>query len=378
MPQPLSLLHVLPSFDLDARGARVARLMTAFGDRARHRFVVADATRLGARERIGKGVRFEIVQEVPPLAGKPSLGRYEALAKLMRGHDLVLTYDWAAIDALMARRVFARGLPPVIHHEDGFVGAEANGLRRDRTIYRRLALSAAHALVVPSRALERIALEVWKQPRARVHRIGNGVATALYAERPDPRALPGFVRNERELTIGAVGALLPHKDLPALVRAVGGLSTRFRLVIVGDGPERAGIERAALAMGIDDRIVLTGAVERPYRYMGLFDLLALSSTSEQSPTSVVEAMAAGLPVVSPPVGDVAEMVAPENLPFVTEHHGEVRLRDAIQALAGDAALRARVGAANRAKARAEFDETDMIARYAALYAAAAGRPTCLG
>ncbi|MBW6525520.1 glycosyltransferase [Sphingomonas sp. RHCKR7] len=376
MPQPLSLLHVLPSFDLDARGARVARLMTAFGDRARHRLIVADATRLAARQRVGKGVRYEIAQEAAPLAGKPSLARYEALAKLMRGHDLVLTYDWAAIDAVMARRVFARGLPPVIHHEDGFVDVEAGGLRRDRTIYRRLALSAAHALVVPSRALERIALETWKQPRARVHRIGNGVATALYAERPEPRALPGFVRNERELTIGAVGALLPHKDLPALVRAVGGLATRFRLVIVGEGPERAAIERAALAMGIDDRVVLTGSVERPYRYMGLFDLLALSSTSEQMPTPVIEAMAAGLPVVSPPVGDVAEMVSPENLPYVTEHHGEVRLRDAIQDLA-DPALRARVGAANRGKARAEFDEADMIARYAALYAAAAGDPAGL-
>ncbi len=378
MPQPLSLLHVLPNFDLDARGARVARLMTAFGDRARHRLVIGDTGRLAARQRVGTGVRYEIAQEAAPLAGKPSLARYEALAKLMRGHDLVLTYDWAAIDAVMARRVFTRGLPPVIHHEDGFVDAEAGGLRRDRTIYRRLALSAAHALVVPSRALERIALETWKQPRARVHRIGNGVATALYAERPDPRALPGFIRNERELTIGAVGALLPHKDLPALVRAVGGLSTRFRLVIVGEGPERAAIERAALAMGIDDKVVLTGAVERPYCYMGLFDLLALSSTSEQTPTSVIEAMAAGLPVVSPPVGDVAEMVAPENLPFVTEHHGEVRLRDAIQALADDPVLRARVGAANRAKARAEFDEADMIGRYAALYAEAAGRPTCLG
>ncbi|MGK6323950.1 glycosyltransferase family 4 protein [Sphingomonas sp. DT-51] len=378
MSQPLSILHVLPSFDLDARGARVARLMTAFGARARHRLVVADIDRLGARARIGTGVRYEVAQDAPAFGGAPSLARYEAWARLMRGHDLVLTYDWAAIDAVMARRVFARAMPPVIHHEDGFADVEASGLRRDRTIYRRIALSAAHALVVPSRALERIARETWRQPRARVHRIGTGIATALYAERLDPRALPGFVRNERELAIGAVGALLPHKDLPALVRAVGGLSTRFRLVVVGDGPERQAIERAALAMGIDDRVVLTGAVERPYRYMGLFDLLALSSTREQSPTSVVEAMAAGLPVVSPPVGDVAEMVAPENLPFVTEHHGEVRLRDAIQTLAGDADLRQRVGRANRAKARADYDEADMIRRYAGLYATAAGRPACLG
>ena len=174
--------------------------------------------------------------------------------------------------------------------------------------------------------------------------------------------------------IGAVAPLVASKDLPALVRAVGGLSTRFRLVIVGEGPEREAVEQAALAMGIDDRVVLAGAIDRPYRYMALFDLLALSSRSEQMPTSVLEAMAAGLPIVSTPVGDIAEMVAPENLPFITEHHGEVRLRDAIQALATDRELRERVGAANRAKARAEFDETRMIARCATLYAQAAGRP----
>ena len=131
-------------------------------------------------------------------------------------------------------------------------------------------------------------------------------------------------------------------------------------------------------MGIDDRVVLPGFLDRPYRFMGLFDMLALSSRSEQAPISVIEAMAAGLPVVSPPVGDVAQMVSAENRPFITEHHGEVRLRDAMQALAGDRDLRQRVGAANREKAVAEFDEGVMIDRYAALYAGAVGQPGCLG
>ena len=88
-------------------------------------------------------------------------------------------------------------------------------------------------------------------------------------------------------------------------------------------------------------------------------------------------MAAGLPVVSTPVGDVPRMVAAENAPFVTGGD-EVLLRDALQALVSDADLRARVGAANRAKARAEFDEGAMIARYKALYAGAMGRPGALG
>ena len=80
---------------------------------------------------------------------------------------------------------------------------------------------------------------------------------------------------------------------------------------------------------------------------------------------------------APPVGDVPAMVAPENAPFITDYHGEVRLRDAMQVLAADEGLRRSVGAANRARARAEYDEGAMIARYAALYAAAVGRPGCL-
>ena len=373
MPAPVRILHLHSTFDLGGKEARAVRLMNAWGDRATHMIVSAMPDNLSARDRIDRGIRHEIAQDPPPLTGRPSVARYEAIARFMRGFDLVLTYNWGAIDGVMARRVFGRGAPPLVHHEDGFNEDEAAGLKRERNYYRRVALPAAHALAVPSRVLEEIALGTWKQPRTRVHRIANGIPTALYADKPDLKAIPGFVRNEREVTIGTVAGLRAVKDLPALVRACGGLSARFRLVIVGEGPERGAIEQAALAMGIDDRVVLPGFLDRPYRYMGLFDLLALSSRSEQFPISVVEAMAAGLPVVAPPVGDVAGMVAEANRPFILSHHGEVRLRDAIQALAEDVDLRARVGAANRAKARAEFDEGVMIARYAALYEGAMGR-----
>lgn len=373
-----SILHLHSTFDLGGKEARAVRLMNAFGDRARHTIVSSMPDRYGARDRIAKGVTYEIAQDAPPLTGKPSVGRYEAIARYMRRFDLVLTYNWGAIDGVMARRVFRRGEPPLVHHEDGFNEDEAGGLRRERNLYRRLALGAAHALVVPSRSLERIALDTWKQPRPRVHRIANGIATALYDAAPDPKGIPGFVRKPKEVVIGTVAGLRAVKDLPQLVRAAGGLSSRFRLVIVGEGPERPAIEQAAMAMGIDDCVLLPGFLDRPYRFMRHFDLLALSSRSEQFPISVVEAMAAGLPIVAPPVGDVPQMVAAENAPFITDHHGEVRLRDAMQALAQDADLRARIGAANRMKAQAEYDEGTMIARYAALYAEAMGRPGILG
>lgn len=377
MPQPINILHLHSTFDLGGKEARAVRLMNAFGDRARHTIVSGMEGRYGARERIAKGIRYEIAQTPPPLQGKPSVGRYDAIARYMRRFDLVLTYNWGAIDGVMARRVFGRGVPPVVHHEDGFNEDEAAGLKRERNLYRRLALSAAHGLAVPSTTLERIALDTWKQPRAKVHRIVNGIATELYAKRPEPKAIPGFVRKPREVVIGTVAGLRAVKDLPALVRAAGGLSHRFRLVIVGEGPERAAIEQAALAMGIEDELVLPGFLDRPYRFMGHFDMLALSSRSEQFPIAVVEAMAAGLPIVAPPVGDVPFMVAPENAPFITDYPGEVRLRDAMQALIADPDLRRTVGDANRRKAQAEYDERQMIARYAALYESALGRPGAL-
>lgn len=378
MAAPLNILHLHSTFELGGKEARAVRLMNAFGDRARHTIVSGMEGRYGARERIAKGVKYEIAQNPPPLQGKPSVGRYDAIARYMRRFDLVLTYNWGAIDGVMARRVFGRGVPPIVHHEDGFNEDEAGGLKRERNLYRRLALSAAHGLAVPSTSLERIALETWKQPRARVHRIINGIDTALYARRPDPKAIPGFVRKPKETVIGTVAGLRAVKDLPALVRAVGGLSTRFRLVIVGEGPERAAIQQAALAMGIEDQLVMPGFLDRPYRFMGHFDLLALSSLSEQFPISVVEAMAAGLPIVAPPVGDVPTMVSAENAPFITEYPGEVRLRDAMQALIVDPDLRKRVGEANRRKAETEYDERHMIQRYAALYEEAVGRPGALG
>lgn len=377
MPQ-ISILHLHSSFDFGGKEARATRLMNAWGQRARHVIVSAAPGALGAQGAIAKGVAYEMAQDPPPLAGRPSVARYEAIARFMRRFDLVLTYDWGAIDGVMARRAFGKDAPPLVHHENGFNADEADGLKIERNMYRRIALPAAHALAVPSETLEAIALKAWKQPPARVRRIVNGIATRLYAERPDPKAIPGFKRDPKEVVIGAVAGLQPIKDLPALVRAAGGLSGRFRLVIVGEGPERGKIEAAAQAMGIADRLVMPGFVERPYRYMGLFDMLAVSSRSEQFPTSVVEAMATGLPVASMPVGDLRRMVSEDNRPFVAEFPTEVKLRDMMQALMNHPDVRAQVGAANRAKAAAEYDEAVMIARYTALYEEALRRPGALG
>ena len=227
--------------------------------------------------------------------------------------------------------------------------------------------------MVPSRKLERIALEVWKQPRSRVQRIGNGIDTRAFAAAPKRDVLPGLIKRPGEFWLGSLAGLREVKDLPVLVRAIGKLPPDWHLVIAGEGPEREGLVRLAVELGVEDRVHLPGFVARPEQLVGLFDLFALSSRSEQFPLSVVEAMAAALPVVAPRVGDIAEMVASENGPFLAPPGDEGALAAQLRALADSPADRKRIGQANRAKARAEYDEQGMAQRYRALYWGLMGR-----
>jgi glycosyltransferase involved in cell wall biosynthesis len=150
----------------------------------------------------------------------------------------------------------------------------------------------------------------------------------------------------------------PHRD-------------RLQLVIVGEGPEREAILAEAAACGLDD-ICMAGFMREPWRFVGLFDIFALSSDSEQFPISLVEAMAAGLPAACTDVGDVADMVAPENRDMICAD--EDALSQALGRLAVDAELRARLGRANAARAARDFDEARMVDAYAGLYGEALAMP----
>jgi len=369
------ILHLHSSFNAGGKELRCVRLINAFGPDVAHTVVSAEPGALAAADLVSNAIRVDYPHDFPSLNGAPTPSRLKRLAQAMRGYDLVLTYNWGAMDAVMAHTLFSQfySLAPLIHHEDGFNSDEAGKLKGRRNLYRRLALGRTAALVVPSRGLERIALETWHQPRTRVHRIANGIATAAYAKKPRPDVLPRLIKRDGERWVGTFAGLRAVKNLPRMVRAMAALPDEWQLVIFGEGPERAAIEREAERRGIEHRVHLPGFVENPAKVIGLFDIFALSSESEQFPISVVEAMAAGLPVAAPAVGDIAEMVAAENAPFIVPPRDEAALGRAFAALAEDPRARKACGEANRAKARESYDEGQMIARYRLLYASAMGR-----
>lgn len=372
--KPLKLLHLHSTFDAGGKERRAVALMNRWGRGRKdqpieHHIVSAQPGAMGAKALIDKKVLAYFPFGFPALVGKLRIGRLQQLARAMQGFDLILTYNWGAMDACMAHAIFAptMGLAPLIHHEDGFNADEANGLKTSRNWYRRIALARASALMVPSRQLEEIALIVWHQPRGRVQRIANGIDTTLYTRKPKPDVLPRVVKRPGEKWLGTLAGLRAVKNLPRLVRALGDLPSEWHLVILGEGPERDAIQAEAMRLDLGHRVHLPGHVADPSAAVGLFDLFALSSDSEQAPLSVIEAMAAGLAIASPAVGDVAEMVSEENRPYIAEQGDDAALSQALAALVADPALRQRLGAANRARAAADYDERVMARRYAEAY-----------
>jgi glycosyltransferase involved in cell wall biosynthesis len=219
---------------------------------------------------------------------------------------------------------------------------------------RRLLLRRC-TVVLPSRTLWRIARQEWRLPEDRLRYVPNGIDLARFAPRRREGA-PG-----EDPVIGTVAALRNEKNLARLLRAFRLLpeGRGARLVIVGDGPERAGLERLAAELGLGGRVRFTGQVDDPARLYAGFDIFALSSDTEQMPLSVLEAMAAGLPVAATDVGDVRDMLAAENTPFVAPCD-EAALAERMRRLLDDPALRAGIGAANRARAERDFDERAML------------------
>lgn len=369
------ILHLHSTFAAGGKELRSVRLINAWGPNIGHSIVSAVPERMEAAQHILRQIPVAYPSNFPSLTGRPMPGRLQKLAQAMRGYDLILTYNWGSVDAVLAHTLFgqAMGLPPLIHHEDGFNEDERKRLKTSRNWYRRIALGRASGLVVPSEKLEGIALVEWAQPMGRVKHVPNGIATSNFAKKPRPDALRGVVKRKGEFWVGTMAGLRKIKNLPRLVRAFASLPEEWHLVIVGEGPEEDAIREEADRLEIGHRLHMPGFVPDPAKYVGLFDIFALSSDSEQFPLSIIEAMAAGVPVAAPAVGDIAEMVSLPNAPYITAVADETSFAGSLRELAASPKLRSDLGAANRVKASAEFDEKRMIDTYRRLYSSAMGR-----
>lgn len=143
--------------------------------------------------------------------------------------------------------------------------------------------------------------------------------------------------------IGSVGRLIPQKGLRYLIEAAPAIlraAPSARFLIVGEGPERAALEAQCRAAGLSDRFYFTGARERPWELLARCDVIALPSLWEGLPLTLLEALAAGLPVVASDVGGAREALGPHLRHGLTPPRDAAALASAITRLLGERELRA--------------------------------------
>lgn len=224
---------------------------------------------------------------------------------------------------------------------------------RDKLAYlvleRLLAATPRSAVVAPCAALARYVCDRVGVPAARVHTVPNGLGSAWFHDvaAAAPRQADACVRATW------LGVMQPVKRVPDLVRAAAQVP-HLELELVGDGPERSRIENAVDAAGSTERVHLTGYRTDPSPYLRGADVFVLPSAAEACPMALLQAMACGVPVIASRVGGVPEIVRNGVDGILVDPGAEDQLVAALTLLAGDAALRRRLGAAGRARVVERF------------------------
>lgn len=299
------------------------------------------------------------------------LGRYCGL--LLRGR-VMLTHVhassrgsfWRKSAFVTASAIFRR--PVIFHLHSGEFPAWYAARSRLAQCAVRWVLRTADRVVVLS--------PVWEGPIGAI--AGHRRITALANPVADDDLVNGGRQRDR-CTMLYMGRLSALKGLPVLLEAAAGLCSRFpelRLVCAGEG-DCGQVLRDAERLGIASHLDLPGWVagEGKARLVRSATLLVLPSQAEGQPVAILEALAAGMPVVATPVGGIPDLVTDEVEGLLVPVGDAPRLRDALARLLSDEGLRERMGRNARDRYRKDFAPDVVLPRLERLYRDLGGVPT---
>ena len=296
------------------------------------------------------GVRFEPLAHVRRPVGAHDVAGVVELVRLLRRHRPDILHASSSKAGVLGRLAGAlAGVPIRIFTVHGWAFAAYSGATgRVYRVADRLVRPLTTVTVCVSERERKLGLAARTCDPARTVVIPNAVDVA-----GAPRVRAGS--RERPLIV-AVGRLKAPKDFVTLVRALGRLEPgSFDAVIVGEGPDRERLEDEIGRLGLAERVTLAGERSDVPELLAAADVFALASSSEGMPVSVLEAMAAGLPVVASRVGGLAEQVVEGETGVLVEPGDPEDLARALDRLVADIELRRRLGAAGRARAEQAFD-----------------------
>ncbi|HEY6836006.1 MAG TPA: glycosyltransferase family 4 protein [Gaiellaceae bacterium] len=174
-------------------------------------------------------------------------------------------------------------------------------------------------------------------------------------------------RNGDVPRIVSVGRFAFPKDFSALVAALASIPTDWRAAFVGEGPLQPEIAGELERSGLATRVELLGSRDDVPELLAAADIFVLSSRSEGFPVSILEAMAAGLPVVATDVGGISEAVVQGETGLLVPPNDPFALAEALERLIQDAPLRRRLGGAGLERARRDFNVAPYRTAHLELY-----------
>jgi glycosyltransferase involved in cell wall biosynthesis len=314
------------------------------------------------------GVRFVPLRHVrrPLSLWRDVLGLLELLALLHRERPHIVHVNSAKAGALGRLAAWLARVPIRIYTVHGWAFRAHHGLASLVYLWAERALRPLTTVTVCVAESERRAgLAAHTCDERTTVVIRNGVEPAAV------QSAGGRPGRPRLLTVGRLQA---PKDAVTLIRALAALRERpFEAVVVGDGPDRPAVEEEIRVLGLEPAVELAGDRDDVPDLLASADLFVLSSRSEGLPLSILEAMAAGLPVVASNVGGVPEAVVDGDTGLLVPPSDPQSLATAIGRLLDDPALRRRLGEAGRMRVAEHFDLAAVHQAHLDLYRRALAR-----
>jgi len=368
------IVHVVFRFAVGGLENGVVNLINRMPrDRWRHAVVALTEVSPSFRERVQREDVEFVALDKPPGHGFALYPRLFGLFRRWRP-AIVHTRNLAALEA--SAPAWAAGVPVRVHGEHGRGIEDPDGTNRRYLWVRRAYRPFVHQYVALSRDLERYLIERVGVPASRVEHIYNGVDSERFAPRAGPRApIAGSPFTGPDLFIvGTVGRLDAVKDQANLVRAFAlavkqsvAAARRLRLVLVGDGPMRGEIEGIIRAAGVEPLVWLAGERADVPEIMRGLDCFVLPSLAEGISNTLLEAMAAALPVIATRVGANADLMEEGLSGRLVPRADPQALADELLGYLADPGRARRHGRAGRQIVERRFSLERMVGDYEAMY-----------
>ncbi|MEY2447664.1 MAG: hypothetical protein QOH79_1140 [Acidimicrobiaceae bacterium] len=318
-------------------------------------------------------VRVTAASLVRPVRPAADLRSFRTVRHIIRSHETrILHTHMAKAGAVgrLAAKSLGRTRPRTVHTFHGHVleGYFSPVVQRSFLAAERYLARSTDVLLAVSPEIrdELLALGIGRPSQYEVMPLGLELDPFLAVSGSTGRLRQALDLDRDVPLVGVVGRLVPIKSVDLMLEAMP-LLPGVHLAVVGDGEERPALERLGRDRGIEDRVHFTGWFDDIPSAMSDLDVVALSSRNEGTPVALIEALAAGRPVVATRVGGVEHVVLPDQTGVLVPPSDPAALAIAISRLLGDQDLCDRLGAAGRKHVRANFSASRLVDDMRALY-----------